>query len=297
MNVSIIILNYNNAEEVVKFTNSIVDYSILNNIVIVDNNSSDDSLTQLEQLKKYGNVHIIVSKKNAGYSSGNNIGMKYAIERLNSQFLFVSNPDVLIEEGAVQSVITYFLDNNNIKKGIIAPTMFTPEQKKWRNSGWKLPTYIDCLLATQVGLDKISDLRQSYSEKQSKQHIYVDALPGSFFGISSEALRDIGYFDEATFLYCEENIISKKLLDKGYTNILISNTKFIHNHSTTISKHYDKTATFKIYYNSLKHYIRCYLEVSNVKLKLFDFASFLGIIQRRIYYTLRLKGAKLHGNK
>ena len=50
MKTGIVVLNYNDAEETVKFVNDINSYDIVNQIVVVDNGSTDDSLSQLEKI-------------------------------------------------------------------------------------------------------------------------------------------------------------------------------------------------------------------------------------------------------
>ena len=45
MKTGIVVLNYNDAEETVKFVNDINNYDVVNQIVVVDNGSTDDSLS------------------------------------------------------------------------------------------------------------------------------------------------------------------------------------------------------------------------------------------------------------
>ncbi len=72
MNVGIVILNYNDSETTVKLLDMIKEYKILESIVVVDNNSTDNSY---EVLKKFENnkIKVIKSKINKGYGYGNNI--------------------------------------------------------------------------------------------------------------------------------------------------------------------------------------------------------------------------------
>ena len=72
MNVGIVILNYTDSETTVKLLDMIKEYKILESIVVVDNNSTDNSY---EVLKKFENnkIKVIKSKMNKGYGYGNNI--------------------------------------------------------------------------------------------------------------------------------------------------------------------------------------------------------------------------------
>ena len=76
MKTGIVILNYNDSENTIKMIEQIKDYKCFSKIVIVDNCSTDDSV---EKITPYIRNHIVLleAKKNKGYASGNNIGLKY----------------------------------------------------------------------------------------------------------------------------------------------------------------------------------------------------------------------------
>jgi len=85
---------------------------------------------------------------------------------------------------------------------------------------------------------------------------YVEALPGSFFVIKMEPFKQIGYFDENTFLYYEEVILAKKLMNAGYKQAVDFESFFIHNHEErnrpTISyriRHSKYLLLSRVYYN------------------------------------------------
>ena len=73
--VAIIILNYNDSENTIRYVNEISNYDILNKIVIVDNHSNKEN--EYEKLLKLASdkVDVIRSDKNGGYSYGNNYGL------------------------------------------------------------------------------------------------------------------------------------------------------------------------------------------------------------------------------
>ena len=80
MNTAIIILNYNDFTTTKEMIEQIKDYKILNHIIIVDNCSTDDSYNILKKEEK-NNIEVIKTKSNNGYASGNNYGIKYAINK------------------------------------------------------------------------------------------------------------------------------------------------------------------------------------------------------------------------
>src|SRR5690606_22565149 len=97
-------------------------------------------------------------------------------------------------------------------------------------------------------------MRLNYPEVRLEQ---VDCIPGSCFIIRYDIFKEIGYFDDNTFLYCEERILAKKIKNRGYKVGLVINEDFIHNHESPKKlinrlKHYFYLLESRIYY--LKKY-------------------------------------------
>lgn len=67
--------------------------------------------------------------------------------------------------------------------------------------------------------------------------------------VDLKKMEEIDYFDENTFLYCEEPILAEKLLGKGYRCACCISTNVIHNHSYTVRKALSRIS-----------YIRCNLK-------------------------------------
>lgn len=95
--ISFVILNYNSfidTIECIKTINNIKTSKKIS-IIVTDNNTL--KLKEINDLKEYTN-DVILLKENVGFSRGNNIGCKYAIEKYNPDFLCVINSDTLIKQ-------------------------------------------------------------------------------------------------------------------------------------------------------------------------------------------------------
>ena len=75
-------------------------------------------------------------------------------------------------------------------------------------------------------------------------------------------LKDINFFDENTFLYFEEEIISEKLKEKNYKIGIITDEFYIHNHIGLNNSNY----LDKYFYNSLYYYLKTYCKIGNIKI-------------------------------
>lgn len=272
MKTGMIILNYNDYETTKEMINKVKDYKCLNQIVIVDNNSTDNSY---KKLLKYENTKIKVIKtdENKGYSYGNNYGIKYLDKNFKIDNLIISNPDVIVSEKTIEKLIKDLDENKNIS--LIAPIV---EERGTLSKGWKTPTFLDDLLSNINYFHRIAKKRMNYSESYYKGELTkVEAVHGCFFMIRLRDFKEIGYFDENTFLYYEENIIGKKL-KKINKNVYVDNTvKVVHNLSVSVDKSFNSIKKYKIIKTSQKYYEKNYNNL-----------NIFGIIILRIFYYISL---------
>ena len=93
-----------------------------------------------------------------------------------------------------------------------------------------------------------------------------------------KVLKEVDYFDEATFLYYEEQILSKKLEEKDYQVAVDNNVVIIHNHSVTIDKNINKVNKYKELKKSQRYFVKEYLQATEKELKWLDFTNKLSLV-------------------
>lgn len=272
MRTGIIILNYNDYKTTIDMINQIKNYKVLDNIIIVDNMSTDDSY---KILKKYENnkIDVIRTDKNKGYASGNNYGIKYLKRKYNTDIVIISNPDIIVTENTINELIVDLENNNYIS--LISPLI---EEKGIISRGWKLPTFIDDVLSNINFFHKFAKKRLLYKNEHYKNKLSkVDVVHGCFFMIRLNDFQKIQYFDEGTFLYYEENIIAKKLKENNLKTYIDNDVKVIHNLSISVDKSFNSIKKYKILKDSQKYYEKNYNK-TNV----------FGIIILRLFYYISL---------
>ena len=94
--IGMIIINYNDYDTTKRLLDNVSKYKCLDKIVVVDNDSSDDSYNKLKRVKRK-NLVILKNNDNRGYASGINIGVKYLIEELGNLNIIISNSDVIVD--------------------------------------------------------------------------------------------------------------------------------------------------------------------------------------------------------
>lgn len=259
---AIIILCYNDSKNTINYVNSILEYNILDKIIVVDNNSKEDEAKKLECLKNISNkLEVIRTSSNGGYAYGNNVGLKYLDEKCSDDFdyVIISNPDVFVEENSIVKTIDYMNKNKNV--AIASPRMNFVTGPA-RRAAWKKRTFaIDIAGSVRINEFLLYPLlkKGEYTKKDyGKEVLKVDNVAGSFFVADFNKFKEVGFFDEGTFLFYEEDILSEKLIKKGYDIVLLNDINFMHYESKTIGKVMNLYRKMDILFDSKVYYHKKY---------------------------------------
>lgn len=273
MKTAIIILNYNDYNNTSSYVNNIKHYSIIDNIIVVDNNSNDGKNNELKKLES-NKIDVVFADKNGGYAYGNNIGLKHLEEKYGKEYfeyVIISNPDVSVTEEAIKKCISKLEENNNI--AIAAPRMYFTYGPA-RRSAWKERKFLvdvaNSTRLTELILYPIFKSGEYTNNDFSNNILEVDSIAGSFFVARFSYFKEIGFFDENTFLFFEEDIICKKLREKGYKIVSLNDCNFIHYDSVTIGKIMNMFKKQDILFESRKYYNKKYNNISKFDLLLLE---------------------------
>lgn len=248
MKVGIVVLNYNDASQTVDFVRKLQSFHNINTLCVVDNGSNDNSYQTLLCLEN-NITKVIGLQNNIGYAAGNNVGLKYLYQN-NCDLFIIANPDIVIEEYALYDFVTYI--NSYPEYGIYGPTIIEGETC---NAGWKLMGIGYDIVDNLVYINRWFKGRNRYPKtKYTGEITAVDVVSGCFFAIKRETIDVIGYLDEGTFLYYEENILAKKAKHAKIKTCVLNNVKVIHNHSVTIDKNINHYRKMRILKNSQYYY-------------------------------------------
>ena len=271
--VGMIILNYNDYETTNKYMDRIKDYKVLDYIVIVDNNSSDDSYNKLKKLSNK-KINVIKTNKNKGYAYGNNYGIDYINKHFKVDYIIISNPDIIVEE---KDIIRLKKDlDNNEDISLVAPVI---EQLGEIIRGWRLPTIKDEILQNINYFHRKVKKNLQYKEDKYKGNLTkVDVTSGCFFMIRNDIMNMIGNFDESTFLYYEENIIASKLKSIEKKSVIDNNVKIVHDLSISVDKSFNSINKYKILKDSQKYFVKYYLKANIFDMILLRFTYHVSLL-------------------
>lgn len=223
MQLSVIILNYN-VRYFLELSVLSVQKAIQNidaEIIVIDNNSSDDSCAMMKE--RFPNVKLIENKTNFGFPKGNNIG----VDQAKGEYICILNPDTVVAEDTFEKILN--TKNWQLNTGIIGCKLidgtgnFLPESKRGVPTPWVAFTKI-------FGLYKISNLFGKYyaqhlAENQSGK---VDILVGAFMVMKRSLYLEVGGFDENCFMYSDDIDLSYMVKKSGRENYYFAETSVIH---------------------------------------------------------------------
>lgn len=233
----IIILNYNTWHESIECIESIrkylCDYDY--KIYLVDNKSPVLPTVEEEKfLCEIQNLILVKSDENRGYSAGNNIGIRMALED-NCDYIMICNSDILFVDNSIYTMIDYMNQNPNV--GITGPQIY--------NQNDEFQPFYMLIKLTASGKIKNMLLKtplKKFMKKFESEFILKNELqvPKRVFGVSGccfimsyECAKFLFPLDERTFLYEEEYIIGVRLENTGIETYIIPNTHIIHAHGAS----------------------------------------------------------------
>lgn len=201
--VQIIILQYNNSADTVSCLTSVIDSDYENfGVLVIDNGSTSEHVERIKNFilqRPIPRAKFQSSNVNRGYSGGNNIGIKYALEN-NADYIWILNNDIEVGKDSLAKLVE--AGASDPKAGILGPILDEGNRK--------------------VGGGKIKwlkpELRHFRSEPQGLDYELEDDeyLPGAAWLIKAEVIGKIGLLDERYFLYFEDAEYSRRTHRAGY---------------------------------------------------------------------------------
>ena len=225
--IATIILNYNSNADCSKCIGFLKQQQGIEQEIVVDNCSRDDERNAVEVLCRELGCTFIANNENRGYNAGNNVGLRYAAEK-GYEFALIANPDMEFPQtDYLATLLAKMQEDEDIvvcgsdiigTDGIHQSPM--GKDGNWRGSfAW---------IKEIFGKKKKSDA-YDFIDNYKESH-YCHKVSGCCFMIRMSFLKDIDFFDEKVFLYCEEAILSRQVELAGKRMYYLATTQAVHRH-------------------------------------------------------------------
>jgi N-acetylglucosaminyl-diphospho-decaprenol L-rhamnosyltransferase len=241
LDLAIVILNYNTADLLRDCLNSILasqgNFSFA--VCVVDNASTDASLTLLRT--HYPQVHLIANQTNAGYSAGNNHGLRWfgfrdpgnptSVCPANlPRYALLLNPDTVVPPTALAQMQGFMDHRPDV--GAAGPRVRRPDGTIDRACRRSFPTPRVSFFR-MTGLSRLfphSPLFNAYNLEYLPENAVhpVDSVVGAYMQVRREAIQAAGLLDERFFMYADDLDWAKRIKDAGWQIWYNGQTEIIH---------------------------------------------------------------------
>lgn len=237
-----VILNWNLPQETLACVNSLLQSTYpRQRIVVVDNGSTDDSVTYLQN--QLGNrVEILETGKNLFFAGGNNVGIRYALDAA-ADYVLVLNNDTKVAEDMVSVLMMTALQYP--RAGILAPMIYYGDDHShiWalgskKRSGWPFPYDIG---------------RKETDRGQYDKPITVDYVTGCAMLVRKEVFQQIGLFDPHYQMYYEDADFCARAQQAGFEILVEPRAKVWHLVSASATRQ-----KVNSYYQRTRYRVRFY---------------------------------------
>jgi GT2 family glycosyltransferase len=237
--VSIIIVNYNGFEHLKQCVNSLLhsEYPFYE-IIIVDNASSDDSVSRIKrEFEEYKNKIVILDlPKNLGFAVGNRIGAKKAI----GDYLLLLNSDTKVERSSISELVTVM--DKDLSIGVAQGKILLMNR----------PDTFDSAGAT---MNVLGDSRsRGVYEKDYGQYDQLEEVSytkGAAMIVRREIWDNLDGFDPLFFVYSEESDFCWRVWLSGYRVVFTPSATIYHIGAATSIKFKPSYLMFQQYRNQI----------------------------------------------
>lgn len=214
--VAIVVLNWNGGDDTIACLDSLagLDYPEIA-VIVVDNGSADDSVARIRAAKPQ--VRMIETGKNLGFGGGCNVGMRAAIAD-GADYVWLINNDATVATDALTELVHVAEKDERI--GAVGSVIFDQGQRD-RVQLW--------------GGGKVNLWTGASRHRRTPGR--VDFISGASALIRSRALKEVGFFDDASFfMYWEDTDLGFRLRKGGWKLAVAEKSRVWHEESSSLGR-------------------------------------------------------------
>jgi GT2 family glycosyltransferase len=230
----IVVLNWNGLSDTLACLESLRHLRYAKRrVVVVDNGSTDGSVAGLRPATRAPDVEIIEAGRNLGYAGGNNLGIRYALER-GADFILVLNNDTTVAPMLLDELIA--AAERDPGAGCFGPWIFymdDPEQLWCTRTEWTPTT------AAFNAPDKGRLVGELVRDSTRTEYVCGAAL---FF--RARVAQQIGLLDERFFLVYEDADWGFRARQAGFECVTVPSAHVWHKIGTSFGSEASPLRTY-----------------------------------------------------
>jgi len=226
-------------------------------VVVIDNHSTDGTDEMLQ--RKFPDVSLVSNERNLGYSTALNKGFLES----RGRYLLVLNNDIVVHKGSIQGMLQTMEENPTA--GLVGGCLQNRDGTFQPSANRRFPNLFDFFLEeifffsnlryhihkTRVGS---SFVKRLWDDQKPQK---VSWVGGACMLIRREAIREVGFFDEAFFFYREDCELCYRLQKGGWQVLYDVRFPFTHTwgySSKNNARKVSMESRRSLLYYAMKHY-------------------------------------------
>lgn len=226
-----IVLYKNNNEMVKKAIESFLNTDMSVKLYLIDNSPNPE----FDNFINDPRVEYFYLNANRGYGAGHNVVLRRP--HLMGKYHLILNPDIYFDAGTLESLFEYMENNPDV--GNVMPKVFYPNGN-FQYLCKLLPTPKDWIFRMFCPFKSIKNKLNDRFEMRAadfNKEMNVPYLSGCFMFFRTDAIKDVGVFDEGIFMYGEDTDINRRLFKK-YRTMYYPGASIVHNHERGSHKNF-----------------------------------------------------------
>jgi GT2 family glycosyltransferase len=232
---AVVILNYNGAGFLEQFLPKVIENSPEADVIVIDNASTDNSLSFLNSLCPQ--IQVICNEKNYGFAGGYNHGLA---QIFNENFVLL-NSDVEVTSNWLVPILNRAAENPNL--AAIQPKILDYNKRDYFEYAGAAGGFLDKYGYAFCRGRVFDTLEKDLGQYQTPTDIFW--ATGACFFVKAKVFKELGGFDERFFAHMEEIDLCWRIHNAGFTIQYEPNSTVYHVGGGTLNK----TNPFKTYLN------------------------------------------------
>lgn len=235
MDVSVIFVNYNTVSLLKDAIDSVFEKTrnIQFEIIVIDNNSSDNSSEILKEI--YGDKIVFFQlQDNIGFGRANNEAIKIA----KGRNVFLLNPDTILLNNATK-ILSDYLDNH-LDVGACGGNLFDENKNPTISFSRMLPSFSDELNQLFFNFPYKILFGKNWEFNYTGRELDVACIIGADMMLQKKVFELVGGFDADFFMYHEELELAYRIKKAKYRIVSLPSAEIIHLEGKSISCSFDR---------------------------------------------------------
>jgi hypothetical protein len=223
--ISAIVVNYNAGGLLRNCVDSLLNCPLDVEVIVVDNASTDASLSALQGLAR---VRVIRNPQNRGFAAACNQGIVVS----KADNLLFLNPDCSFTPGTIMELLAHLRADEKV--GMVGGLLVNPDGTEQPGGRRAIPTPWRSFVRA-FGLFRFANRwpKLFFDFNLHKQPlpdgpIEVEAISGACMLVKREALAQVGHWDEKYFLHCEDMDLCMRFRLAGWKVLFVPSARITH---------------------------------------------------------------------